>query len=295
MPDGDVVVLLTTWNRSSLLRGSLPQIRREAARIGAQLVISDDRSSEDEVLRLLADAREAGADVIERPPPDRTDSRVDDLVHAAPRDAMRRLVMSADGAELISRCALSGDDDETLQRGLRALWEDRRHDAYVSTQENNLFGLRHVMANYPRTSWIVKVDDDVILRDGAFELMLATWGRAERDGNNPLAVSGLRTINEALKKAFAGYGVTRGVCNVAVLYRRVDWERCLLVIPDRHLVEKGFDNTFAWDYGPRYRPGAVAICVRPSVVYHAGHNGVTVRNRDLNCDWVQTPPPHSEA
>jgi glycosyltransferase involved in cell wall biosynthesis len=285
MSDADVVVLLTTWNRSSLLRESLPQVRREAGRIGARLVIADDRSSDDEALRLLADAREAGADVIERPRSDKTDARVDALVHAAPREALRRLVMSPEGAELISRCALSGDDQATLTRGLHALWADRRNDAYVSTQENNLFGIRHVMVSYPRASWIVKVDDDVILRDGAFELMLATWDRAERHGHNPLAVSGLRTVNEALKKAFVGYGITRGICNVAVLYRRVDWERCLLVIPDRHLVEKGFDNTFAWDYGPRYRPGAVAICVSPSVVYHAGHNGVTVRNRDLNCDW----------
>jgi glycosyltransferase involved in cell wall biosynthesis len=285
MRDPDVVVLLTTWNRSSLLRRSLPQIRREAARIGASLVVSDDRSSEHEVLRLLADARDAGADVIERPPHDHPDGRVDELVHGAPREAVHRLVTSPEGAALISRCARRGDGSATVRKGLRALWDARRGDAYTSTQENNLLGFRHVLANYPRAAWILKVDDDVILRDGAFELMLATWERAEQAGHDILAVSGIRTVNEALRHECAGYGITVGVCNVAVLYRRVDWERFLLAIPERQVIEKGFDLAFVWDYGPRYRSGAVAICVTPSVVYHAGHNGVNVRNTDVNCDF----------
>jgi glycosyltransferase involved in cell wall biosynthesis len=285
MRDADVVVLLTTWNRSSLLRRSLPQIQRETARIGARLVVSDDRSSDHEVLTLLATARDAGVDVIERPPHDHADCRVDELVHAAPREAVRRLVTSPEGAELISRCARRGDGSAAVREALRALWDARRGDAYASTQENNLLGFRHVLANYPRAAWILKVDDDVILRDGAFEHMLATWDRAEQAGHDILAVSGLRTVNEALRHEFTGYGVTVGVCNVAVLYRRVDWERFLRAIPERKVIEKGFDLAFAWDYGPRYRPGAVAICVMPSVVYHAGDNGVNVRNADVNCDF----------
>lgn len=61
-----VVVLLTTWNRPNLLRQSLPQIMEQASSIGADLVISDDQSSDTETLTLLAEAENSGAVVIRR-------------------------------------------------------------------------------------------------------------------------------------------------------------------------------------------------------------------------------------
>ena len=62
----ETVVLLTTWNRPALLRQSLPQIEREAARIGASLVICDDQSTDAETLGLLHAASTRGADLIRR-------------------------------------------------------------------------------------------------------------------------------------------------------------------------------------------------------------------------------------
>ena len=282
----DTVVLLTTWNRPSLLRRALRQIEGEVKRIGARLVISDDGSSDAETRDLLARAHDHGADVLTRPELGDVDVRLEEVVHAPPRDAMRTVATSPEGCELIAFHARSGGNTAELRRGLAALWRARLWDAHVSTQKNNLRGFRHVLASYPEAQWIVKVDDDVILHDGAFEVMRATWQRAEREGHDVLAVSGIRTVNEMLRGRFDGYGVTTGVCNVAVLYRRVDWQRLFVASTDEEVIDKGFDLVFAWDYAPRYRPGAVAICVLPSLVYHAGRNGVNTRNADVNCDFV---------
>ena len=133
--------------------------------------------------------------------------------------------------------------------------------------------------------YAAKVDDDVVLALGAFETMLAIWDRASQDAHDVLAVSGIRTVNEQSMTRFDGYTTTLGVCNVAVLYQRVDWERMLAVTPEQVIIEDGFDLAFAWHYAPSHRPGAVAVSVAPSVVYHTGLNGLHVRDRDLNCEY----------
>lgn len=283
--DAEIVVLLTTWNRPSLLALSLPQIQRESASVRAGLVISDDRSDDRTTQRLLAWARDCGADVVVRPDGGQPDRRDAELVHKPPRHAIGRLIRSAQGAELVSQCARQGHDSAQLRRNLWILWNSGLQSAYASTQENNLFGLRHVLGNYPRARWILKVDDDVQLRPHAFEIMRKTWISAERAGHDVLAVSGIRTVHERLTRRYEGFGLTVGVCNVTVLYRRADWERCLDLIPDQLIRDKGFDLAFAWDYAPQHRPGATAVCVMPSVALHAGRNGVNVRDRDINCDF----------
>ena len=63
---GRIAVLLTTFNRPKLLAQSLPQIERETNDIGAQLVISDDQSSDTDTLSLLAEAKTRGVDVTGR-------------------------------------------------------------------------------------------------------------------------------------------------------------------------------------------------------------------------------------
>ncbi len=62
----DTVCILTTWNRPSLLRQSLPGIIRECQSVGAQLVIADDQSDNVETLNLIAGAEDRGAIVITR-------------------------------------------------------------------------------------------------------------------------------------------------------------------------------------------------------------------------------------
>jgi hypothetical protein len=59
----------------------------------------------------------------------------------------------------------------------------------------------------------------------------------------------------------------------------------LAVIPEQLVIHKGFDLTFAGDYAPRHRPGAVAVSVAPSVAYHTGLYGLHVRGWDLNCEY----------
>jgi hypothetical protein len=283
----DTVVLLTTWNRPALLRQSLPQIVREANSIGAQLVICDDRSSDRETIGLLENARASAIEVIRSPGVRDQDPMLDGVVHADRRDALRTLAMSSSGAELISWHARRGSDEDTVRRALATLWNRRLRDAHVSAQRNNLFGLRYVLASYPQTAWILKVDDDVAVQTGAFDRMLQTWSKAERDGHDVLAVAGLRTVNKEAIARFPGYSITRGVCSVTALYRRVDWQQFVETTPEWLVIRKGFDLAFEQDYARRHRPCAVAVCVTPSVVYHTGRNGLHVREADLNCEYVR--------
>lgn len=281
----EIVVLLTTWNRPALLGQSLPQIEREAARIGASLVICDDQSADAETLGLLRSARDRGASLIQRPYVRNGYGGLEESVHLRQKDALRRLVGSPAGADIVRRCAQDGSGGDAVASKVFELWERQLGAAHVSAQRNNLFGFRHVLSSHPGARFILKVDDDVVLAPGAFETMLAVWDRASQDAHDVLAVSGIRTVNEQSTTCFDGYTITSGICNVAVLYRRVDWERLLAVTPERVTIRDGFDLTFAWHYAPRHRPGAVAVSVAPSVVYHTGLNGLHVRNRDLNCEY----------
>jgi hypothetical protein len=281
----ETVVLLTTWNRPALLRQSLPQIEREAASIDARLVICDDQSSDAETLGLVQAAADRGADLIRRPYVRAHDATVDECIHRQPVDAMRRLFRSPSGAEILSECVLSGRGEDAAFSAVVDLWDRHLHTAHVNAQESNLFGFRHVLATYPRARWILKVDDDVTLSDGAFVRMRSVWDRARRDGHDVLAVSGIRTVNEPAIDRFEGYTTTHGICNVAVLYGREDWETFLQSTAHWRVVRDGFDLAFAWYYAPRHRPGAVALAVTPSVVYHTGLNGLHVRNADLNCEY----------
>jgi hypothetical protein len=281
----ETIVLLTTWNRPALLKQSLPQIECEAARIGASLVICDDQSSDAETLSLLHSASGRGADLIRGRTARSGHSKLEESVHLRPKEALRRLVGSAAGAEIVRRSAQNGHHGDVVIGKMLELWERQLDAAHVSAQRNNLFGFRHVLATHPGARFILKVDDDVVLAPGAFETMLAVWSRASQEAHDVLAVSGIRTVNERSMACFDGYTITAGVCNVAVLYRSGDWERMFAVTPESVAIRDGFDLAFAWHYAPRHRPGAVAVSVAPSVVYHTGLNGLHVRNRDLNCEY----------
>jgi hypothetical protein len=282
----ETVVLLTTWNRPALLRQSLPQIEREAAGIGAALVICDDQSADSETLDLLQSAGSRGAEVVRRRYLRSGDHAVQQSVHLGPEDALRRVLGSPAGDDIVRRCAENGGGRDEVAREVVALWERELTAAHVSAQRNNLFGFRHVLATYPGARFVLKVDDDVVLARGAFATMVEIWDRASQDGHDVLAVSGIRTVNERPVADFDGYTITAGVCNVAVLYRCADWERMLEVIPEQLAIREGFDLAFAWHFAPGHRPGAVAVSVAPSVAYHTGLHGLHVRGRDLNCEYA---------
>jgi hypothetical protein len=285
MPATETVVLLTTWNRPALLRQSLPQIEHEARSIGAGLVIADDQSSDPETLELLQGAAGRGAELIRRPYV-RERVSVDDCMHREPADALRTLLQSPIGAALVRGCALRGAAPDAPLSAATALLGRHRQWAHVFAQLNNLFAFRHILDRHPSAARILKVDDDVALAPGAFAAMGATWERAERDGHDVLAVAGIRTVNEPATATFDGYSITRGICNVAVLYRRADWEAMLELVPESRILSDGFDLAFVEGYAPLARPGAVAICVTPSVAYHAGRSGLHVRGEDVNTDFA---------
>ena len=231
-------MLLTTWNRPRLLRQSLPQIETEADSIGAQLVICDDHSSDVESLELIQAAAGRGIPVIRRDEPRDPDAALDFVVQADRKEAFRQLALSEAGVAAINEVAHEGDA-LMLRNRLFELWDRSLWAAHTSAQLNNLFGFRHVLSAYPHAERILKIDDDVVVGQGAFRGMLETWSRAEADGHDVLTVSAIRTINERIRARYDGYCVTRGICNVAVMYRRDDWERFLEVIPTATVLERG--------------------------------------------------------
>ena len=267
--DGRTVVVLTTWNRPALLEQSLPQIEREAASIGAPLVIADDQSDDPATLALLAGAARRGADVIQRPYVRQRHLDLDLYIHHAPEVAHDHLRQTAPGQ------LLAADP-----------WTAATDLAHTYTQLNNLYAFRHVLSRYADAAWIVKVDDDVAIAEGAFARLRATHEQARRDGLDVLCVSGIRTVNELMLIERDGYCVTRGACNVTILYRAADWARLLTELPESLILREGFDLAFVWHYAPKFRPGAAPIALTPSAVYHTGFNGVHVRNADLNTDYA---------
>lgn len=279
------MVLLTTWNRPALLRQSLPQVEREARALGAELVIADDQSSDSETLGLLERARQRGADVICRPGPGREQRVADAYVQHPPRVALARMLRSPLGAAVLRRCVDNGSDRNGLDEALLPVWQEALDDAHLNAQRNHVFGLRHVLDNYGSADWIFKVDDDVFLNDGALRRLLYVWDQATRTEGDVFAVSGLRTVHQLVVEERPTYAVTHGLCHATALYKARDWEAFLEHTPERLILRDGFDNAFTWWYAPRHRPHARTVTVTPSVAYHAGFNGLHVRNLDLNCDY----------
>lgn len=95
----ETVVILTTWNRPALLRQSLPQIERETASIGAQLVIADDQSDDLETLALVEGAGRRGASVIRREYARQRQPDVDVFPHNSPEFAWDHMQQVQDDAE----------------------------------------------------------------------------------------------------------------------------------------------------------------------------------------------------
>lgn len=280
------VVLMTTWNRPTLLSQALPHIEREAAAIAAPFVIADDRSDDEETLALLEEAHNRGAQVIRRQYVRRRDVDVDAIIQHDPQTALRRLLASEHGKaflnEVDSRAALTSEGWEQVQW----LWHRATRRAHGYAQLNNLFAFRHVLNAYPDAELILKVDDDVVLAEGAFPRMIETWDRATRDGHDILMLSGLLSTAEQVLEQLDGYAVTTGAANQAVLYRRSDWELYPERIPERLIVEDGFDCAFLHRYGPAHRPSAVCVTVIPSVAFHTGFNGMHVYNQNMNRNYT---------
>jgi glycosyltransferase involved in cell wall biosynthesis len=281
----EAVVLLTTWNRPNLLRQSLPQIEREADRIGARLVIADDQSSDPETRALLIAAQEHGADLIRRPYARAERSAADVFIHHERKAALRHLIGSTPGSDMVGQLARNQADEDALSNSVIGLWSQAIDAAHENAQRNNLFGFGHVLTAYERAQFILKVDDDVALEDGAFERMLSTWEQAEGDGHDVLTVSGLRTVYQAVIAQWPTYAITRGMCSVAALYRGSDWIDFRERTAESLILRDGFDLAFVQVYAPAYRPAAAAVSVTPSAVYHTGFNGLHVRNLDLNCEY----------
>ncbi len=159
-------------------------------------------------------------------------------------------------------------------------------DPHHCIQKNNLFAFDYVLQAFPDLELILKVDDDVVMIDGAFSHMLATWDRAKTQGLDVLTLSGIRTINEPILQMFDGYAKTSGSCNAAVIYQAADWKIYSQEVAQWIILAEGFDCAFLGRYANQYRPLAMTLSLVPSVVYHTGLTGVHTRGADYNVDYA---------
>jgi len=165
----------------------------------------------------------------------------------------------------------------------RAYERSPTDDPHILTQENNLFAFERLLRENPHFTHVLKVDDDIELKPGAFRRMKQIWMDAEQEFGSALeTVSGLRTTNESVMEERDGYSIVNGGCNAAIIYR-ADTLRKSLLEADRNVVlTEGFDCHLT-----RILNGAIFCAARPSVVKHAGAFGVHTDGFDINIDYQE--------
>lgn len=167
------------------------------------------------------------------------------------------------------------------------------YDPHTAMGANFLFAMDWIVRNYADgplgTQFIIKLDDDLVLQPGALELMIRTWMRAEKDGVDVLAVSGIQSVYHPVVKQMDGYSLTRWVCNVACMYRFSDWKEIIENADGEavnQILKQGWDWWYINNYRAKHRPNAIGVTVTPSVVYTTSRNSAHLANEDVNVDYI---------
>lgn len=201
------------------------------------------------------------------------------------------------GADLYIHDDQSDNEDtlvllaEAASRGVNVI---RREYSRNSTNLNNheltglanIFAFKYILADRPDWTHLVKVDDDTYWYEGGLSMMIEQYEKARSDGVNILWFSGISTTNEPEIEDHSTYSITDGCCNAAVMYSREDLEDYVDKIPLPYIINEGFDTCYLWRWGAKYKPGAVSVTIKPSVVYHTGMTGVHVQGTDLNRNFI---------
>ena len=153
---------------------------------------------------------------------------------------------------------------------------------------NALFAFQHVLDHYPTVDRVLKVDDDIVLAQDAFRIMLGVWNRAHEAGLDILALSGLATIHEPIVEQRDGYAITSSACAAAILYPRSDWESFVHHVSATDIVGYGFDVAYRDFYRRRAAqcpPGQRhAECRLPHPGIYGTHQ--QAGSRDINLDYA---------
>jgi hypothetical protein len=155
---------------------------------------------------------------------------------------------------------------------------------HASLTENWLFGYAQVLGAYPRATHIWKVGDDIVLAEGAGEMLLESLGRMQGRRYKVACLSGLVPQRDAIKLRRQGYLVTRRARHPCVIYDR----RVMAAVVRRRrtdcagLLHRGID-CYLWDrLLPEEFPDFVCGCTPKSVVYHCGLQGGAHSGGDVN-------------
>jgi glycosyltransferase involved in cell wall biosynthesis len=172
----------------------------------------------------------------------------------------------------------------------------RKQSAHHSIVYNNLAALAYCVEELG-ADFVIKMDDDVALQEGAAVRLLSTaeavLARTGTERVEMLYLSGHRTPEDEGRALIAGLPVSLyGGSHCFILYRgRVlrDW----LPYARSHVEDvatQGFDwHLYRW--AEQARPEFVPMCLVPGVAYHCGNvSGVHVQGGDWNLD----PPPEGE-
>lgn len=161
-------------------------------------------------------------------------------------------------------------------------------------QRNNLHAFGWVLEQRLECELILKVDDDIQLAYGAFAKMLEVRTRAIGGGLDVAQTSGIQTVHEETVGVGQGFAHTSSACNACVIYEAADWRKLLAMVNDEpqkmiDFMEHGFDWFFTRVFLQAARPHGKAIATRPSVCYHAGHDGLHTHQKDINFNYAGVP------
>lgn len=197
------------------------------------------------------------------------------------------LVISDDQSDDLDTIALL---EEAKSRGVDVIRREYSRDGASSphdlTQLNAIFAFKHVLKHYPDVEFILKLDDDIFIDEGTFEVMDKAFIELESQGEDVLGVAGLALKNEPIVEIKTDwYSETSQICNACVLYRARDLMMYFNETPVGNVMSAGWDCGFFRLMKRKYRQMSKVYSLVPSMVFHTGFTGTHTLGDDFNVNY----------
>lgn len=160
-----------------------------------------------------------------------------------------------------------------------------KHDglhAHLSTGRNFLEGVSWLMERYGTDAAFLKVDDDIVLADGAIHRMVKAWNALEP--MSPVTLSGMVGPHTRIEaESLCDTVLVDSSCSTCCVHRLDLWRDCITEVGVAEIVKAGWDTIFFWGFLHKLHPDKMrCFATRPSLVYHTGHTGVHLIETDHN-------------
>lgn len=164
-------------------------------------------------------------------------------------------------------------------------WSRTKDDnSHFATGFHAVHSFKYILKNYGDFDMMLKLDDDLILSEGAFADMIKAYEQASADGYHVIACSGMQGIYEATayEPKDRDYCLVVTPCAVSCLYPMHDLKTFVENSSVGEIAAAGWDHAYH-EFRNKWHGNAVFANTYPySVAYHTGHSGTHLINQDLN-------------